>query len=98
MSDGYRRAPDLRRRFLGRWTWNYERAAARRVRHAFVSFPGDGPFYCSRDEGLYLDTGFIQDIREAAGDFPVAYVFAHEVAHHAQRWPQALGGLLNTTG
>jgi Putative neutral zinc metallopeptidase len=46
--------------------------------------PGDGPFYCPRDAGLYLDTEFIQMVRQAAGDFPVAYVFAHEVAHHAQ--------------
>jgi predicted metalloprotease len=48
------------------------------------AFPGDGPFYCPRDAGLYLDTNFIQEVRQAAGDFPVAYVFAHEVAHHAQ--------------
>jgi uncharacterized protein len=47
-------------------------------------FPGDGPFYCLRDAGLYLDTSFIQEIRQNPGDFAVGYVVAHETAHRAQ--------------
>jgi glycosyltransferase involved in cell wall biosynthesis len=41
MSDGYRRARGFRKRALGYWIWRYERGAAARVRHAFVSFAGD---------------------------------------------------------
>jgi predicted metalloprotease len=43
-----------------------------------------GPFYCVGDSTVYLDAGFIQAIRTAAGDSPVAYVLAHEVGHHVQ--------------
>jgi predicted metalloprotease len=50
-----------------------------------MAIPGEvGPFYCTRDAGLYLDTNFIQDVRKTAGDFPVAYVVAHEDARHVQ--------------
>jgi uncharacterized protein len=46
-----------------------------------------GPFYCSRDEKLYIDLSFYQDLKdrlEAPGDFAQAYVIAHEVGHHVQ--------------
>ncbi|UZR97889.1 KPN_02809 family neutral zinc metallopeptidase [Chondrinema litorale] len=46
-----------------------------------------GPFYCSADEKLYIDLSFYQDLKErfgAPGDFAMAYVVAHEVAHHVQ--------------
>ncbi len=47
-----------------------------------------GPFYCPGDEQLYIDLSFYRELKEkfnAPGDFAMAYVVAHEVAHHIQR-------------
>jgi uncharacterized protein len=51
-----------------------------------------GPFYCPRDQRIYLDTAFFSDLQNKFGacsnskacQFSEAYVIAHEVGHHVQ--------------
>lgn len=46
-----------------------------------------GPFYCPSDRKVYLDTDFFVTMQRqlgAEGNFPAAYVVAHEVAHSIQ--------------
>lgn len=45
-----------------------------------------GPFYCPGDKKVYIDTSFFRELQKmgAAGDFAMAYVIGHEVAHHVQ--------------
>ena len=46
-----------------------------------------GPFYCSRDNKVYIDLQFYKDLEtrfHAPGEFAQAYVIAHEIGHHVQ--------------
>ena len=46
-----------------------------------------GPFYCPADQQVYIDLSFYQELQHrfrVDGDFPMAYVIAHEVGHHVQ--------------
>ena len=46
-----------------------------------------GPFYCPKDQKVYLDTAFFQDMKRrlgGGGDFAYTYVIAHEIGHHVQ--------------
>ncbi len=46
-----------------------------------------GPFYCPGDQKIYIDLSFYEELQTrfgASGDFAMAYIVAHEVAHHIQ--------------
>jgi predicted metalloprotease len=46
-----------------------------------------GPFYCARDNKVYIDLQFYKDLQDrfhAPGEFAQAYVIAHEIGHHVQ--------------
>lgn len=82
-------------------TWNqiFQQAGEDYIEPTLVLFSGAvesacgyaeaavGPFYCPRDQKVYIDLSFYEDLQnryEAPGDFAQAYVVAHEVGHHVQ--------------
>lgn len=81
------------------WTGIFNQAGRRYQPPKLVLFSGQvqsacgmaqsatGPFYCPADQNVYLDTAFFNDMQKklgAPGDFPRAYVIAHEIGHHVQ--------------
>ena len=88
------------------WNAEFARRGARYQEPVVVLFSGAtqsgcgfaqaqvGPFYCPRDQKVYIDLDFMADLQRrlgAQGDFAAAYIIAHEVGHHVQNQMGVLG-------
>jgi len=54
----------------------------------WIAFEDEAPFYCFLDDTIYLPVPYVSDVARtaggAAGRMALAYVLAHEYAHHVQ--------------
>lgn len=81
------------------WQRNFQQLGRQYTEPGLVLFSGSdqsgcgfaqaamGPFYCPRDQKVYIDLSFFRELHErfgAPGQFAEAYVIAHEVGHHVQ--------------
>jgi uncharacterized protein len=96
------------------WTGTFERSNRQYQRAQTVFFTDSvntgcgfassqvGPFYCPRDQKVYIDLDFFEELRTrfgaGGGPFAQAYVIAHEYGHHVQNLLGTLDRVGRETG